>query len=294
MKQAVLIGPPNCGKSTLFRLLTGKHVPTGNRAGVTVEASMAPIPDTDWQLTDLPGIRSANPSSADEEVTVQTLASVQPDLVLAVADATALAAQYPILLALHDRYFSANCFAFKRVRRAGAPHFGKCTTTLFAGCDPAAFRTDGNGDRCTARIASVAGAVADRGFFAAGTPFGTIATGRWRFKSADTHRGAMGSLALAPDLGLFDLCIGQRNDLMVDLWCGWQLFDRPLLCALPVATLCACAAACVAGMVARFADRWAVGRRWRRAGIFTANVVAVFVADLFGAIRLSCPCRKAL
>lgn len=107
MKQAVLIGPPNCGKSTLFRLLTGKHVPTGNRAGVTVEASTAPIPGTDWQLTDLPGIRSANPSSADEEVTVQTLASVQPDLVLAVADATALAAQYPILLALHDRYFPA-------------------------------------------------------------------------------------------------------------------------------------------------------------------------------------------
>lgn len=107
MKQAVLIGPPNCGKSTLFRLMTGKHVQTGNRAGVTVEARTAQIPGTDWLLTDLPGIRSVHPNSADEAVTVKAVEAVQPDLVLAVADATVLAVQYPILHTLQDRYFSA-------------------------------------------------------------------------------------------------------------------------------------------------------------------------------------------
>lgn len=105
MKQAILVGAPNCGKSSLFRLLTGRRVRTGNRAGVTVEALSARIPGTDWNLTDLPGIRSLSAGSEDEAVTVSCLRDSTPDLVLAVCDATALSGQYPLLRELHRSLF---------------------------------------------------------------------------------------------------------------------------------------------------------------------------------------------
>lgn len=107
MKQAVLIGPPNCGKSSLFRLLTGKRARTGNRAGVTVEALSAPVPGSDWLLTDLPGLRAPDASSEDESVTVSFLRERTPDLVIAVCDATALSVQYPLLRAFHRALFPA-------------------------------------------------------------------------------------------------------------------------------------------------------------------------------------------
>lgn len=105
MKQAVLVGMPNCGKSSLFQRLTGKHVKTGNRAGVTVEALSARVRGCDWTLTDLPGIRSADPVSEDEIVTADFLRRNAPDLVIAVLDATAFSDQYPLLSDLHRRFF---------------------------------------------------------------------------------------------------------------------------------------------------------------------------------------------
>lgn len=104
-RQAVLVGPPNCGKSSLFRLLTGRRVKTGNRAGVTVEALTARIPGTGWDLTDLPGLRSRSAASEDERVTVSFLSETPPDLVLAVCDATQLAGQGPLLHGFHRELF---------------------------------------------------------------------------------------------------------------------------------------------------------------------------------------------
>ena len=34
--RVLLVGQPNCGKTTLFNRLTGRQEHTGNRAGVTV------------------------------------------------------------------------------------------------------------------------------------------------------------------------------------------------------------------------------------------------------------------
>ena len=105
MRQAVLVGPPNCGKSSLFRLLTGKHAQTGNRAGVTVDALSARVAGTDWLLTDLPGLRTLQPQSDDERVTVAHLREHAPDLVLAVCDATCLGEQYPLLCGMQNALF---------------------------------------------------------------------------------------------------------------------------------------------------------------------------------------------
>ncbi len=107
MRQAVLVGAPNCGKSSLFRLLTGKHVRVGNRAGVTVEALTARVAGSDWLLTDLPGLRTLTPQSEDERVTVDFLHANRPDLVLAVCDATCFAAQYPLLCEMNRALFPA-------------------------------------------------------------------------------------------------------------------------------------------------------------------------------------------
>ena len=105
MRQAVLVGTPNCGKSSLFRLLTGKHVRVGNRAGVTVEALTARVAGSDWLLTDLPGLRAVAPQSEDERVTVGFLHANPPDLVLAVCDATCFATQYPLLCEMNRALF---------------------------------------------------------------------------------------------------------------------------------------------------------------------------------------------
>lgn len=107
MKQAVLVGAPNCGKSSLFRLLTGKHVGVGNRAGVTVEALTARVSGTDWLLTDLPGLRAVTPQSEDERVTFDFLRENRPDLVIVVCDATCFDLQYPLLCEMKRALFAA-------------------------------------------------------------------------------------------------------------------------------------------------------------------------------------------
>ena len=61
LKTVALIGPPNCGKSTLFNRLTGMRQKVANYPGVTVEhhsGRMKSIGRADLTLIDLPGIYS--------------------------------------------------------------------------------------------------------------------------------------------------------------------------------------------------------------------------------------------
>ena len=57
-RNLALIGNPNCGKTTLFNLLTGSNQYVGNWAGVTVEKKQENIKNTDYNIIDLPGIYS--------------------------------------------------------------------------------------------------------------------------------------------------------------------------------------------------------------------------------------------
>lgn len=93
-----LVGPPNCGKSTLFNRLTGLRVKVGNYPGVTVEQRVgrARLPNSrSLELVDLPGIYSLQPRSEDEQVTRDVLmgeanGTPKPDAVLLILDATNL------------------------------------------------------------------------------------------------------------------------------------------------------------------------------------------------------------
>jgi ferrous iron transport protein B len=93
-----LVGNPNCGKTALFNLLTGSRQKVANYAGVTVERKEGKTQLPNGQavtVVDLPGTYSLNPSTADETVTHDVVMGLradtrQPDLIIAVVDATNL------------------------------------------------------------------------------------------------------------------------------------------------------------------------------------------------------------
>ena len=86
-----LAGNPNCGKTTLFNLITGQNGYVGNWPGVTVEKKEARLSsDKSVIVTDLPGIYSLSPYSPEERVSRDYLMSGEPDVVIQLIDATNL------------------------------------------------------------------------------------------------------------------------------------------------------------------------------------------------------------
>ncbi len=86
----LLVGQPNCGKTTLYNRLTGRQERTGNRAGVTVGCVRARLKGREEELVDLPGLYSFTGGGADEAAARQAIRSEGADLILNVMDSTAL------------------------------------------------------------------------------------------------------------------------------------------------------------------------------------------------------------
>lgn len=82
-----LVGNPNCGKTTLFNILTGANQRVGNFPGVTVEQKMGKIRETRHQVVDLPGIYSLRPYTQEEVITRDFLQKQKPDAILNLVDA---------------------------------------------------------------------------------------------------------------------------------------------------------------------------------------------------------------
>ena len=84
-----LAGNPNCGKTTLFNILTGSNQYVGNWPGVTVEKKEGKLKGTqDVIIQDLPGIYSLSPYSPEELVTRTYLVGEHPDAILNIVDGT--------------------------------------------------------------------------------------------------------------------------------------------------------------------------------------------------------------
>lgn len=84
-----LAGNPNCGKTTLFNLLTGSNQYVGNWPGVTVEHKEGKLKKhEDVIITDLPGIYSLSPYTLEEVVAREYLINERPDAILNIVDGT--------------------------------------------------------------------------------------------------------------------------------------------------------------------------------------------------------------
>lgn len=96
VRHIAIAGNPNCGKTTLFNLLTGLRQRTGNYPGVTVEKKVGRFHGTHGEpmdLLDLPGSYSLQVRSPDEAVARDVLLgrrddTPRPDIVICVIDAS--------------------------------------------------------------------------------------------------------------------------------------------------------------------------------------------------------------
>ena len=86
------VGNPNCGKTTLFNAYTGANLKVANWPGVTVEKKegLFQFHDHEYKLVDLPGTYSLTSYTMEEQVTRQYIMSDDVDVIIDVADASAL------------------------------------------------------------------------------------------------------------------------------------------------------------------------------------------------------------
>ena len=85
-----LAGNPNCGKTSLFNILTGTRQHVGNYPGVTVESKSGHLTlgGMEIELVDLPGVYSISSSSPEERVVFDELTTPGIDLILNVIDSS--------------------------------------------------------------------------------------------------------------------------------------------------------------------------------------------------------------
>ena len=88
MKEILLIGNPNTGKTTLFNNLTKSNEHIGNWHGVTVEEKRKKFNagGEDFELVDLPGIYSLTALSFEEQVAVDYILKGSDKLMINICD----------------------------------------------------------------------------------------------------------------------------------------------------------------------------------------------------------------
>lgn len=116
------VGNPNCGKTTLFNAYTGANLKVANWPGVTVEKKEGRFQyhDHEYKLVDLPGTYSLTSYTMEEQVSRQYILSDDVDVIIDVADASALERNLYLTLWRSTRIVCLRCWAFlsSQFRRA--------------------------------------------------------------------------------------------------------------------------------------------------------------------------------
>ena len=87
-----LLGNPNCGKTSLFNIVSGANEHVGNYAGVTVDAKKGHLNYKGYRINivDLPGTYSLSAYSPEEQYVVRYLRDETPDVMVNVIVASNL------------------------------------------------------------------------------------------------------------------------------------------------------------------------------------------------------------
>lgn len=87
-----LIGNPNCGKTSIFNIVSGSHEHVGNYAGVTVDAKSGKLKYKGYRfnIVDLPGTYSLSAYSPEELYVMRYLREETPDVIVNVVVASNL------------------------------------------------------------------------------------------------------------------------------------------------------------------------------------------------------------
>lgn len=90
--KVAIAGQPNCGKSTIFTMMSGVKQHVANYPGVTVEkkSTRFQYQSQDFELVDLPGTYSFSAYSKEEQATINFLLDDNPDIIINVIDASCL------------------------------------------------------------------------------------------------------------------------------------------------------------------------------------------------------------
>jgi len=102
IKKIVLIGTPNCGKTTIFNALTGKHQYIGNWPGVTVKTAIGTFNKfKNIILVDTPGLYTLSSSSEQQDLDIKKVLS-ESDLVINVLAASNIQQNLFLTLSLRE------------------------------------------------------------------------------------------------------------------------------------------------------------------------------------------------
>lgn len=107
----VLVGNPNCGKTSLFNFASGAHERVGNYSGVTVDAKVgyAEFEGYQFNIVDLPGTYSLSAYSPEELYVRKQIVEKTPDIVINVIDTSNLERNLYLTTQLIDMHLRMVC-----------------------------------------------------------------------------------------------------------------------------------------------------------------------------------------